>query len=203
MINLLPPDIRSHYRYAHGNVVLLRWLMACGVALIGLILLAGLGIVYTNQTSKSLDSQVTALQSNLEQQNLSKTKAQTENISSSIKLAVTVLSKEVMFSKLLNQLGKITPSNTNLTDLTISQAEQGIDITAQTKNYESATQLQVNLADTGNKLFQKADIVSITCTSNTDGAESFDANYPCTVVVRALFVKNNPYLFINNEGSKP
>lgn len=202
MINLLPPDIRSRYHYAHANVVLTRWLIACGVALVGLGLLAGLGLVYTNQTSKSLDGQVATLQSNLERQNLSKTKAETENISSDIKLAVTVLSKEIMFSKLLNQLGKITPSNTNLTDLNISQAEQGIDITAQTKNYETATQLQVNLADPNNKLFQKADIVSITCVSNADSAEMFDANYPCTVVVRALFVKNNPYLFING-GDKP
>ena len=107
---------------------------------------------------------------------------------------VTVLSKEILFSKLLTQLGTITPPNVRLTDLTISQTESAIDITAQTANYESATQLQVNLTDPNNKIFSKADIVSITCSS---GATVQDTAHPCTATIRAQFTENNPFLFIN------
>jgi hypothetical protein len=57
--------------------------------------------------------------------------------------------------------------------------------------------VQVNLADPTNKIFSKADIVSITCSSSN----ALSPLYPCTVNVRALFVTNNPFLFINSKGS--
>lgn len=197
MINLLPSNLRATYRYAHSNAVLLRWVTAFGFALIGLVLIAGLGYLYLHQTSKSLDNQMSTVQAALKEQNLDQTKKETEDISGSIKLAVTVLSKEVLFSKLLQQVAAITPSNARLADLNINQSEAGLDITARTTNYNAATQLQVNLADPANKLFQKADIISITCTG---GEEEEDQRYPCNVIIRALFVKDNPYLFINNAG---
>ena len=202
MINLLPPELRSSYHYAHSNTILLRWVIAGAFAIGGLLIIGLSGILYTQQTTKSLDTQVSDLQSTLEEPDLDKTKAETENISGSIKLAVTVLSKEIMFSKLLEKLGNITPNNTSLTDLNISQEQQGVDITAQTTDYNAATQLQINLSDPANKLFEKADIVSITCNSSQT-SEEVDARYPCTAVIRALFVKDNPFLFINNEAKKP
>lgn len=198
MINLLPPNIRSSYRYAHSNTFLLKWLIAGAFGILGIVIIATLGYVYMYQTNRSLDSQISTAQSSLKKQNLEQTKKQTEDISNSVKLSVTVLSKEILFSKLLKQLAVITPSDTNLIDLNISQAQAGLDITARTTNYNAATQLQVNLVDPNNKLFQKADIISITCEASN--SEDADARYPCTVVVRALFVKDNPYLFINNAG---
>jgi hypothetical protein len=109
-----------------------------------------------------------------------------------------VLSGEVLFSKLLKQLGTLTPPNTSLSALTITQGTTGIDITANTADYNTATQLQVNLADPNNKIFSKADIVGINCSSNDAG------RYPCTVNIRALLADNNPFLFINDaKGSTP
>jgi len=121
-------------------------------------------------------------------------KAQVASISNNLNLMVNVLSKEILFSDLLNRLGSITPSNVILTNLSIEQNQSAIDITAESTNYNAATQLQINLQDPNNQVFSKADIISISCINPKQATNS---NYPCTSNIRALFTTNNPFLFIN------
>jgi hypothetical protein len=128
-------------------------------------------------------------------------KKQVTNISNNLKLMVTVLSKQVLFSEMLTQLGAITPSKVILTNLSISQTESAIDITAQAADYNAATQLHANLIDPNNKIFSKADIVSISCASDTTSDKANSA-YPCTVSIRALQAEDNPFLFINDTNKK-
>lgn len=196
MINLLPPDVKSHYHYGQRNVVLLRWVFAMAFGVLGLIIIGAGGALYMYQTSRDYDKQITAETAALEARDLSATQSQVKSISTSLKLAVQVLSKEILFSKLLEQLGTLTPANVTLSNLIISDTDKAVDITAQATDYQSATQLQVNLSADGNKLFQKADIVSITCNKTSDSGTG--SKYPCAVTIRALFTANNPYLFIND-----
>jgi len=198
MINLLPPDSKETYRYARRNRILLRWVYASLFSLLGAALLIGGGYLYLTQQIRSNERLIAKTNAQLESQDLSTVQQQVKTISSNLKLMVQVLSKEVLFSDLLKRLGSVMPSNAILTNLSIAQAQGGVDITAQTTNYDAATQLQVNLADPKNKIFSKADLVSINCTS---GGEGSHANYPCTVTVRALFSSDNPFLFINS-GAK-
>jgi len=193
MINLLPPDIKQSYRYAHHNHSLVRWVIMFSVGLVGVLAISAAGIIYLQQTSETYTKQINSTNESLKKQNLDTVQKQVSDISSNLKLVVQVLSREVLFSKLLKQLGAVTPSNTILTNLSIVQTTGGIDITAKTTDYVAATQLQVNLQDPKNKIFSKADIVSINC-SDPDPK----AAYPCTVTLRALFSDNNPFLFINS-----
>lgn len=199
MINLLPPHLKTSYRYAHHNAALLRWVIALAIGLAGLFAISTAGIIYMHQTTRAYADQSNSAQKLLQQQNLAATQAQVRNISGSLQLAVQVLSKEVLFSKLLTQLAAVMPSNAVLTDLNISQSQSAVNIAADTTDYNAATQLQVNLADPSNKVFNRADIVSIACTS-TAAPGSLAARYPCTVSIRALFAANNPFLFINSKG---
>ena len=114
-----------------------------------------------------------------------------------LKLVVNVLSREILFSKLLTQTGAVTPSNTSLTDLSINQVAGAIDIKAKATDITAATQLQVNLQDPANKIFTKADIQNITCKP-----DATDPKYPCNVTLKALFAKDNPFLFINKGTAK-
>ena len=199
MINLLPPEVKQDYRYARKNRHLLHWCAAFVVAIVGVAIIAGIGMVIMSNSVSDYKQKIATAQSQLASQNLSETEKQVKDISNNLKLMVTVLSKEILFSKLLARLGTLTPPNVNLTNLAISQTVSAIDITAQTKNYDAATQLQVNLADKNNQIFDKADIVNISCSSGTTA--SANTTYPCTVTIRALFTKNNPFLFINS-GAK-
>lgn len=199
MINLLPPELKEAYTYAQRNSKLMHWVISFAFALAGLLVISLGGILYVYQTSHSYDNQISQLQDTLKQEKLTETEKQASDISSSLKLSVKVLSKEVLFSKLLKQLAAVTPSNANLTDLNISQTQGGLDISAEATDYKAATQLQVNLSDAKNQIFSKADIISITCGGTT---ENGDNRYPCTVVIRALFAKDNPFLFISNTTGK-
>lgn len=195
MINLLPPDVKEDYRYGARNTVLLNWVIAFGVALVGLGVLTTYGLVAIQKSSNSYASQVASAQAQLDAQNLKGTEKQVTEISNDFHLVVQVLSQEVLFSKLLRQIATVIPSNTVLTGLNINQTSGGIDITAAAANYTAATQIQLNLQDPANKIFSKADIVSINC-----GAQTAATSYPCSVQIRALFSNSNPYLFINSSG---
>lgn len=196
MINLLPPALQAEYRYARRNAWLLRTVTLFGIGLTGIVVLSVAGVWYLHQAADTYTAQSAATQQYLDTQKQTETEKKVQEMSGSLKLAVQVLSKEVLFSKLLQQLGTITPSNATLSNLSITELAGGVDITAKTADYSAATQLHINLADPANKIFDKADIVSITCATPTTGG----GKYPCTVVIRALFAKNNPYLFINNKA---
>jgi hypothetical protein len=197
MINLLPPELKSHYRYAAHNTKLRTWITSGVLALLGVAVIGVAGLLYLKQISSSYDQQVANATQSLKDQDIEATRKEVNTISSNLKLSVQVLSKEVLFSELLKQLGSLTPRNTSLASLTINQGSTGIDITANTADYNTATQLQVNLSDPDNKIFSRADIVGINC----DGTGQVD-NYPCTVNIRALLVSDNPFLFINDAKGK-
>jgi len=196
MINLLPQAVKEEYRYGLRNSLLLRWVAACVIALIGLGLIATYGLLTMQHSTDSYNTQVNSANAELTKQNLQGTETQVKNITTDFKLLVQVLSKEVLFSKLLKQIATVIPSNAILTNLNISQTAGAIDITAAATDYSTATQVQVNLQDPTNQIFSKADIVSISCTANASNPK-----YPCTIQLRALFAQSNPFLFINTKGS--
>lgn len=197
MINLLPPELKESYHYAARNVQLVRWAVICSLSFVGLALVSTAGLIVIQQTTLSYTGQIASAQKSLKDQKLTETQAQVSDISSSLKLAVQVLSKEVLFSKLLAQMATIMPANAVLTNLNLTQAQTSVEVTALTTDYSAAAQLQVNMADPANKLFSKADLVSVNC-----GNQNGDNRYPCTATIRALLAKNNPYLFINNGGTQ-
>jgi hypothetical protein len=197
MINLLPPDVKDGYRYARLNNSLKRWVLLFALALVGLGIIATYGLVSLHRSTVSYNHQITSTQTLFKQENFSGTQQQIQDISNSFRLVVKVLGKEVLFSQLIKQIGASMPNHTNLTGLTINQIQGGLDITANATNYEAASQVQVNLADPANKIFSRADIEGITCQGSKNTA------YPCTVTIRALFTKDNPFLFINSKAATP
>lgn len=197
MINLLPPVVKQQYQYAHRNAILLRWTWAFVASVGGLVAITLFGVLYMNQSINNYNSQVAAGQASLTSQHIADTQKQVNDISNSLNLVVKVLSNEVLFSKLFTQIAKIIPANANLTGLSISKVQGGIDLSAETTDYNAATQLQVNLQDPNNKIFSRADIQNISCGGSNSGSK-----YPCTVTIRALFAANNPYSFISNTGAK-
>lgn len=201
MINLLPTDIREDTYYARRNALLFRWIVACGGALLGIGLLVVGGQIYLSQSGVNYSKRVEASKQRLEAQKVGETQKRVEEISNDTKLALQVLSREILFSKLLRQLGYVLPADTTLQQFQIDKLQGGLTLRAGAKNITAATQLQVNLQDPNNKIFDKADIDNITCTT----ADAKNA-YPCTIQIRALFAKNSPYFYISPtsaaEGSK-
>lgn len=193
MINLLPADQKEAIKYARQNTKLLNWSLYLIAAIIGLLLIIGSGTIYIKASTNSYTKLVAETRQKLESSELKETKDQVTELSNNVKLIINVLSKEILFSKLLKQAGSVMPAGTVLSNIDITEVKGGIDLTINAQDYSSATQAQVNLEDPDNKLFEKVDIVSISC-GNKDGGR-----YPCTVNIRALFADDSPYLFINDN----
>lgn len=197
MINLLPPDIRKNISYARRNSRLRKWILSIMAGIFGVVVVSGAGYMYINRLGHNYSQLALQAQTDFNKQNPAAIQKQVEDISSSLKLVVQVLSREVLFSKLLNQIGASLPSGSVLLGLSINKLQGGIDLQAGATDYQTASQVQVNLQDPHNKIFDKADIVNIRC----EGASVGNSNYPCTVVIRAQFNKENPFLFIKNSAA--
>lgn len=197
MINLLPPDLKTEYRYARRNSQLLHVIGVFFLGFVGLAVIAAAGVLYINQAANSYASEASELRQNLKQQKQAEINAKAKDISGSLKLAVQVLSQQILFSKLLEELAPVIPQGATLTDIAISELQGAVDISANAVDYESATQLQVNLSDPDNKIFSKADIINISCGSGNEG-EGNDP-YPCSVSVRVQFGDSKRFLFITDE----
>jgi Tfp pilus assembly protein PilN len=197
MINLLPPDVKQAIAYGRHNTKLLRWSFALICSIAGVALVAALGLFYINRSITAYASQVDKGQAGLKIQKLDETQKKVQDISGSLNLVVQVLSREILFSKLLKQIGSAIPAKASLSGIQIAKVQGGIDLTAVAADYNTATQVQVNLQDPANKIFDKADIINISCSSSATA----DPHYPCTVTIRAQFAANNPFLFINTKAA--
>lgn len=206
MINLLPSDIKTNYRFARRNVALRFWVTLFILAFVGLGAIATYGLLTLHQQTRHYTSLIATSRETLNKQDFNGTQLQVKAISSDFKLVVQVLGNEVLFSKLISQITATIPSNANLTALSINKAQGAVDISAVATDYGAATQVQLNLADPNNKIFSRADIVNIggNCPNKPTQLDANPATrtYPCTVSLHALFAANNPFLFISNTKVK-
>lgn len=196
MINLLPPSRKEDIYYARRNKRLIGWVTGLGASILLTAAIIIAGGIYLDRSINQHADQVKVAREQLDEQKVEDTRKRAEEMSNSLKLATQVLGKQVLFSKLLQQIGAAMPENSALTGLSINKLEGGIDLRAGATDYNAATQVQVNLSDPANQIFNKADIVSITCGSSND------PRYDCDIVIRAEFAKDNPFLLIN-AGATP
>ncbi|CAN5710303.1 hypothetical protein BH23PAT2_BH23PAT2_02970 [soil metagenome] len=196
MINLLPPDVKKSIEFARYNTVLVRWLMALVVAIAGVFIIILIGHMHLTRTTDNITQNTEVIRNSLEEQNLEATQQEVQDISNSLNLIVQVLSRQVLFSDLIRQIGSIIPEGAVLTGLTINQTTGGIDLLADATDYNTATQVQVNLEDPENQIFKTADIINIRCEQSEDNA------YPCQITIRALFGENSQFLLIPPTQSR-
>jgi Tfp pilus assembly protein PilN len=201
MINLLPPDVKSSTSYARRNSLLRKWCIGMVFSILAIAAVVGVGQIYLQQSINDYTVQVQQGQEQLKAQKIDETQAKVQELTDNLKLVVQVLSKEVLFSKLVSQIGAALPNGTILTSLSISKVQGGLDLGVSATDYQAATQAQLNLQDPKNKLFDKADINNIEC-NQPKGNSSDDtaSKYPCSVAIRALFTAKNPFLFITPTG---
>ncbi|MEK7603155.1 MAG: hypothetical protein AAB459_02855 [Patescibacteria group bacterium] len=192
MINLLPPDEKQAKLYGRRNTRLLRWLAGSLLGVAGIFVVTAFGLLFMNVTINSYKSRIAGAEEQLKVQKLEETQKAVQEMSDSFKLSTQVLSKQVLFSKLIENMGTVMPTGTALSGLTITSLQGGLDLNALAINRETATQIQVNLEDPKNKLFDKVDIVSITCSPENQA----QFGYACQIQLKARFATGNQFLLI-------
>jgi len=192
MINLLPPERAAQIRYGRSNSSLRQWLMAAAAAIAGLAVIIFSGMIYINQQSDDLQNNITTAKKQLTTENLTGVQADAKGISSDVKLINQVLGREIRFSDLMTAIGKVMPSGTILSGLTLTNINSAIDVSANALDYTSAAQIAINLSDPTNNLFAHVDIVNISCLHDHPSSP-----YPCTAIYKALFSKSAANRFLN------
>jgi hypothetical protein len=198
MINLLPSNIKQSLAFAHHNTKLVKVIIGLAIGIVGLMVVMAGSWLYLQQETNLYKDTVSKTEKSLEQQHEKETLARVQDISNSLKLSVNVLSQEILFSKLLKQVGGAMPPNTVLQDLKLSSALDGaVDLQAGAKDYNSATQIQVNLEQHPDSVFDKADLVKVTCapSDTTNG----DNTYPCKAQLTAVFSKDNDFTLLKTK----
>lgn len=192
-INLLPGSMREDFTYARHNTRLIKWCIAMLAGIAGIIAVVVIGLAYINQQTGQLEKRVAQAQAELDEQDLKGVQARVEEMSDSFNLVVQVLSRQVLFSRLLEQAGAVMPAGSVLANLTIDELTGGIDLQVLATNYQSATQVPVNLQDPANQIFERVDILDIACGEG-------EPNYLCGGSYRALFAEENQFMFIQPNG---
>jgi hypothetical protein len=204
MINLMPTESKTAVLYARRNTSLLRWTIGCLIIIVAMGATVVVGGFYIDNAKHNLTQSIQQTKDTISSQKLDQVQAEAENLSGGVKLIVQVLSKEIKFSKLLQQIGSLMPSGATLGDVQLSNKVNGaIDLTANAVDYQSATQVQVNLQDPKNNLFDKVDTQNVTC-SDTSSSSTINSRYKCQILVRALFKADAAVTFLANppSGSK-
>lgn len=205
MINLLPPDVKENISYARRNTKLRKWAVAI---LMSILLIGGVvsaGYLYMQSSIKTYQAKINEGNQILKSENLENTQAEVQDLTNSLKLVVQVLQREILFSKLLGKVGRTLPSGSVLTNLSINKIQGGLDLQAAAVDYQTATQVHTNLQDPNNKIFEKADIISIQCSTPKPSDATLSGKYPCNIQLRTLFAKNNEFSFITapSGSTKP
>jgi Tfp pilus assembly protein PilN len=208
MLNLMPPGAKISIGFARRNGRLVHWTIGCLVIIIAMGATVVLGGFYIDNSKNNLSSSIDQTKSTIADQKLDKVQAQAQSLSGGVKLIVQVLSKEIQFSKLLQQLGALMPAGATLGNIQLSNKVNGaLDLTANAIDYESATQVQVNLQDPKNNLFDKVDTISVSCSdatqSSSTGSGAVDSRYKCQIIVRALFKANASVTLLASQPAAP
>lgn len=198
-INLLPPEQKADITYARRNTVLKNWIIASCIGVAGIILVFAAGYFFINQSKETVQKQVNESRTQLSAQKQEEVQKQVTSISEGVKLTLQVLQRQIFFSKLLVQVGAVMPPGTSLDTFTINSPQGGIDLSVFAQDYQAATQVQVNITDPDKKLFEKADILNVTCTPTTTQTPATQL-YPCRTTIRALFAKDSSFQYVNNPN---
>ncbi len=199
MINLMPPAKKSEIIYARRNSFLIRWLMGICLAALGIALITGAGLFYLKQDSKSHQDSIRDTRALLAEQKEAETIKRAEEMSGTLQLAVDVLSKEILFSKLLQKIAQVIPPGTVLKSLSLdSELQGGLDLEVSASSYATGVRAQVNLADPNNGIFERADLGDVTCLTNPEEP----TDYPCTATMRALFDQDHNAFLKLNQGEE-
>lgn len=120
MINLMPDAEKMEIRAGKVNVVLVRYIIIIVLAFSFLVLLLIGSYLLLRQNKASAQQVIDA--NAAKAQVYSSTKQQVDALSTSLTQAKTILDKEILYSKVLTNIGQQMPAGTVIDKLTLSSA---------------------------------------------------------------------------------
>lgn len=192
MINLTPSDIKKDRNYRRNNLRYSRWIAQSILMLLilNVFMVAGYGLISARQNQ--LDEKKSSLSEEISNLKLGEVESKYASFVANVSTVTQILSKQILYSDLIKQIGSVTPTGATLNSVSISSKDNALDLNFKINSQDIAPIIQLNLEDEKNNLFSKADIVQLNCPTTAT----------CTTQLKAEYKKDFPYLFINTLGSK-
>jgi hypothetical protein len=219
MINLIPDNLLANNKYAHRNVLLLRYTALSALTMVAIMAITGLSILGMLRTQNSIEAQIDGQNNKLSA--YKSLDQQGEQLSEQINTIGSLLNRQVRFSTLLPGIAKIMPQGAILKELDFSTSDilpstapvnqsQGsspgggasaaaaattqkpfIILAAVSDRTVAATLL--NNVKAEKDLFTDADLVEVTQTNTGSTVSSaVSSHYPYQVTINAYLKKVNP-----------
>ena len=204
MINLLPENLKEEVIYGRRNRLLVRWLSAVSLVIFVVGAMTIFGQYYVNRNVKSYQSVAKVTQERIASQNLSSIQKDVQILSNNFTTVTQLLGRQLMFSKLFTKIGSIIPSGAIISGITLSTTNSALDLNVISTDREAATQAFVNISDPKNGLFEKADLISVNCTTKTASTTgTTTSKYPCTAMIKVVIKNDSTFYFLNSiTGAK-
>ena len=202
MINLMPDDMRQEINYARRNYLLLKWMSAIFVVIVFVGLMTIFGQYYIKGNTQNLQKTAEITEARINSHNLSSTRTSIQNLSNNFVTITQLLKKQLLFSKMFVKIGSIIPQGAILRGITLSPTTSAaIDLNVIAVNREAATLAFVNISDPQNGLFDKADLLSVSCNDITAQTEALSAKYPCSSIIKVVIKTDSSFYFLNSLSS--
>lgn len=187
MINLLSPQTKKEIRAARLNVVLIRYCFILILSGIFVVSIFGVGFYLTQQDRAGASKLKQASEAEINK--YASVKKEAEAFSSNLSNAKTILSGEIVFSKLITGIAAVLPSGVILSNLNLTSNSLGtpISLQARSASYEKAVELKNKLE--ASSIFEQVNIANTAQTEFTGEASDTLAKYPVSITINAVLSK--------------
>lgn len=190
MINLLDTETQRHYRAARLNLKLRSYLTTILVTLLLIVIFFGGGIFITRAERAAAEAELQSGQASLAQ--YSDVKKQSEDFTSNLKIAKSILSQEVLYSDMLVRIAKTLPNSAVLTTLTLDQTtlQKPIVLAGRVRTKDDAVILKNALEES--PMFEGVNLNNITEQPPSPTDTGLARDYPVTVTLSMQATKGQP-----------
>jgi hypothetical protein len=197
MINLLPPDAKEDALYGRRNHRLA--FIAGGIVTImfALAALTVFGQFYLSQSKSQYNKSGQVVEQRIQDQKLEDSQKGLELLAANFKIASQLLGKQILFSKLFPKLAEIIPKGAYVRQISIDDKSTYLQFEIAAPTRALANQGYINVSDSSNGLFEKADLLDISCNEASAKNSGADNGLPCKATVKALFKSNSQFLLLN------
>lgn len=195
MINLMPSKIKINRSYGRKNVQLLRLAIQSVMlfVLLLMVIFVGLNVIHTAQDNAN--DEKTTLENKYTSEKLNEVQKTYEEFASNLNTVTQILSKQILYSSLLQKIGSVIPPGATLNSVSLASTDNALDMNFSITSSTLAPIIQINLQDEKNNLFEKADIIQVSCQQDNLNIEK------CTAQLKAQYKKDAIFLFINTIGN--
>lgn len=182
MISLLPPNERKELNAARSNTLLLRYMFLV-IALICFLVIE-LAVVYAFLKAEQAKQDAAVTENEQKAREYAPVKAEAAAFSTNLKVASSIMQKQVPYAAILKELSNTIPRDTIVDRIELSTATIGVPTAFNIKAKSQDSVLAFKDAFNNSKYFNDAKIISIE--KKTDNK---DEKYPFSASVSVVFKK--------------